>query len=252
MSRWSDLAKWRPTTHHGGRMNEHRGVVLHIAEGFYEGTIAWQHGDNGVSSHFVIGREHGESAQLVDTDVTAWTQREGNGEWLSVEFAGFTPSHPLHRKHPGWEKLSEWQLDQAARLLVKAHAQYHVPLQIASSAGGRGLGHHSMGGASWGHRDCPGPAIIGQKGEILRRARALAGVKPAPPAHPTLKRGAKGKAVHDLQVKINAVPGTGADDDTDSDFGPATEAKVKRVQRHFKIDDDGIVGPKTWGKLGAK
>src|SRR3954462_4125630 len=100
MSKWSDLAQWRPTTHHGGAMNEYRGLVLHIAEGYYEGTIAWQKGDNGVSSHFVIGREHSEAAQLVDTGLTAWTQREGNGEWLSAEFAGFTPEHKLHK--PGW------------------------------------------------------------------------------------------------------------------------------------------------------
>ena len=46
MSRWIDLAAWRPTTHHGGEMHEVRGLVLHIAEGFYEGTIAWQRGDN--------------------------------------------------------------------------------------------------------------------------------------------------------------------------------------------------------------
>jgi hypothetical protein len=231
-------------------MNEHRGLVLHIAEGFYEGTIAWQQGDNSVSSHFVVGREHGESAQLVDTDVTAWTQRDGNGEWLSAEFAGFTPSHPLHRKHPGWEKLSEWQLDTAARLLVKAHALYHVPLQIASSAGGRGLGHHSMGGESWGHRDCPGPAIIGQKGEILRRARALAGEAPVRP-RPELNRGDKGAAVRELQDRCNKVPSTGNDVAEDGDFGPATDAKVRRVQKHFGLVVDGVAGRKTWGKLGV-
>jgi len=173
MSRWTDLARWTPTEHHGGQMAEHRGLVLHIAEGYYDGTIAWQKGDHDVSSHFVVGREPGECAQLVDTDMTAWTQRTGNGHWISAEFAGFTAGHRLHR--PGWERLSEWQLGVAARLLVKAHHQYGVPVQIATSAAGRGLGHHSMGGTAWGHLDCPGRPIIEQKTQIITLARELLG-----------------------------------------------------------------------------
>lgn len=154
-------------------MAEHRGLVLHIAEGFYEGTISWQRNRaNDVSSHFVIGREQGEIAQLVDTDVTAWTQRDGNGHWISAEFAGFTLGHRLHR--PGWEELSKWQLECAARLLVRGHHQYGWPLQLATSEQGRGLGHHSMG-AGWGHRDCPGRPIIAQKPGIITRARSIAG-----------------------------------------------------------------------------
>lgn len=154
-------------------MHEYRGLVLHIAEGYYEGTISWQHNPgNRVSSHFVAGRDSGEIAQLVDTDQAAWTQLAGNGHWLSLECAGFTPSHPLHK--PGWEKLTAWQISIAARLLVRMHQQYATPIQLATTSSGRGLGHHSMGGADWGHPDCPGPAIIGQKAEILASAKTMA------------------------------------------------------------------------------
>lgn len=174
MSRWAE-AVWRPSDAHGGTMSQHRGLVLHIAEGFYEGTLAWQHNaKNRVSSHFVIGRGSGQLAQVVDTDVMSWAQRAGNGSWLSVECEGFTPAHELHASHPGWEKLTDWQLMTAAKLLLHAHHQYGVPLQVASTPAGRGLGHHSMG-RDWGHQSCPGPAIIAQKPMIVVIANRLNG-----------------------------------------------------------------------------
>jgi peptidoglycan hydrolase-like protein with peptidoglycan-binding domain len=37
----------------------------------------------------------------------------------------------------------------------------------------------------------------------------------------------------------------------DRDFGPKTEARVKAFQRRMVLDDDSIVGPRTWNKLGA-
>jgi peptidoglycan hydrolase-like protein with peptidoglycan-binding domain len=105
-------------------------------------------------------------------------------------------------------------------------------------------------GKDWGHQDCPGPPIINQKAIILARAKQLAGtphvVKP-----PTVKQGSTGRYVVLAQTRCNEVPDTGADVATDGQFGPKTEDKVQRVQRHFKIKADGIVGPITWGKLGV-
>lgn len=163
MARWTDIAQWRgPTVNVGGAMKEHRGLVVHIAEGTFEGTISWQKGAaNEVSSHFVVDTD-GSIAQVVDTEVTAWTQRAGNGRWLSVENAGHTP-HPL----------TDAQIEANARIFAAAHLTYRVPLQIATSPDGKGLGHHSMGaenGVDWGHSHCPGPAIIAQKPAILARA----------------------------------------------------------------------------------
>jgi hypothetical protein len=174
VTRWTDLAVWTPTEAYGESMRQHRGLVLHIAEGYYQGTIAWQRNKaNKVSSHFVAGRDQHQLAQLVDTDVQAWTQRAGNEDWLSLECAGFTLGHRLHKTHPGWERLSDWQIQCAALLLVRMHHQYGVPLQLATSPAGRGLGHHSMGGVPWGHLDCPGPPIIAQKPTVLLQARLL-------------------------------------------------------------------------------
>ncbi len=166
--RWSDLADWRgPTVNKTtGGMVEWRGLVVHIALGSYEGTIAWQRNpDANVSSHFVTDYD-GKIAQVVDTADAAWTQRAGNGHWLSVENAGFTPN-----------PLTGAQLDANARLLARMHLVYGVPLQVAGDPDGYGLGHHSMGcnwpAGAWGHCDCPGPAIIAQKQSIVDRAREL-------------------------------------------------------------------------------
>jgi hypothetical protein len=174
---WGGLPKWRwagPTVNQGGPMKEHRGVVLHIAEGYFDGTISWcRNPKSDTSAHFITGRD-GRIAQLVDTETTAWTQQDGNGHWLSVENEGFTRGHDLHQ--PGWEKLTAAQVDANAAILVQAHLVYGIPLQVTSDPDGTGLGHHSMGaehGERWGHRDCPGPPIIAQKQGIVDRAVAL-------------------------------------------------------------------------------
>lgn len=195
MGRWTDLAEWRGSTINEGdgdgrpgeaadRAVECRGVVIHIADGYYEGTISWQKNPAAdVSSHFVIagprdvpkGRPDGRIAQVVDTDVRAWTQQAGNGHWISVECSGFSG-----------DALSPAQIEGAARILAQVHQVYGVPLQLAISPAGQGLGHHSMGtngtrpvrvvptdtwtGPTWGHEQCPGPAIVAQKAAILARA----------------------------------------------------------------------------------
>jgi N-acetylmuramoyl-L-alanine amidase len=144
-------------------MWEQNGFVLHIAEGYYEGTIAWQMNPaSGVSSHFIVAKD-GRITQMVDTAIAAWTQRGGNGYWLSIEFEGFVP-----------DPLTAAQLEAAARLFRKGHEVYGYPLQVTDTPYGEGLGHHSMGaecGVDWGHSECPGEAIKAQKPEIVARAK---------------------------------------------------------------------------------
>ena len=109
MGWWTDLAERRgPVVNSGDgddrsgeeedRAVEGRGLILHIADGYYEGTIAWQHNPIAdVSSQFVVagprdlkyGIPDGKLAQCVDTGEIAWTQRSGNGHWLSIECSGF-------------------------------------------------------------------------------------------------------------------------------------------------------------------
>ena len=57
----------------------------------------------------------------------------------------------------------------------------------------------------------------------------------------SLKKGSKGDAVKLIQAKIDAY--------VDGDFGPKTEKAVKAWQSANGLLADGIVGPKTWGRM---
>jgi peptidoglycan hydrolase-like protein with peptidoglycan-binding domain len=65
-------------------------------------------------------------------------------------------------------------------------------------------------------------------------------------AEPTLKKGAKGQAVKDLQQALKDIgvePGPGK---VDGVFGKQTEEAVKAFQTAYGLEPDGIVGPLTW------
>lgn len=137
-------------------------VIIHIAEGYYEGTISWQKNPAAdVSSHFIFGKLDGQACQMVDTDNEAWTESAGNPQSIGIENAGFSG-----------DLLTQWQLNKCAQVLAKAHAVYGVPLQLMTSPSGSGLGWHSLGGSAWGgHPDCPGSPIIGQLPQIIALAK---------------------------------------------------------------------------------
>jgi hypothetical protein len=160
---WTDIAtKHSQSPNSGGAMSEHRGVIVHIADGSYEGTISWQmNPTSDVSSHFVVAYD-GRITQMVPCDVAAWTQRDGNGHWLSIENEGYSPA-----------TLTDAQISANARIMAKSVAVYGHPNQNCTSPAGLGLGHHSMGaesGYDWGHSQCPGEKIKSQKPEIVSRA----------------------------------------------------------------------------------
>jgi len=64
-----------------------------------------------------------------------------------------------------------------------------------------------------------------------------------PAGRPTLRRGATGELVKQVQTKVGA--------DVDGNFGPKTEAKVRAFQRDRGLVPDGIVGPNTWAALDS-
>jgi len=61
------------------------------------------------------------------------------------------------------------------------------------------------------------------------------------PGRPTLRRGATGDLVKQVQARVGT--------SVDGNFGPNTEAKVRTFQRDHNLVPDGIVGPKTWAAL---
>lgn len=179
MTRIGKLAG-RPIEQHrspnvGGKMSSVRGIVLHIAQGTYRGTISWQMnpnqryasgGSTTTSSTWIVGRAEGEWAQMADTDIIAWCQRGGSRDWHSIELAGYAPAAP-----------TAWQIEAAAQLLAWHHRTYGTPLQVADHPGERGLGHHSMDrewlGEEWGHDECPGAGVTAAKSAIVARAKAI-------------------------------------------------------------------------------
>ncbi|WP_242892398.1 peptidoglycan-binding protein [Actinomadura litoris] len=64
---------------------------------------------------------------------------------------------------------------------------------------------------------------------------------------PNLKKGAHGEHVESIQALLQAR--SHPEVVRDGDFGPATEAAVKAVQKWGGVDADGEVGPKTWPVL---
>src|ERR1700694_2853315 len=62
-----------------------RGLVLHIQEGTEKGTYSWFNSKEAKASSHFGNPKIGKLEQFVDTDDMAWTQKDGNPYWLSVE-----------------------------------------------------------------------------------------------------------------------------------------------------------------------
>lgn len=58
----------------------------------------------------------------------------------------------------------------------------------------------------------------------------------------SVRKGSKGQTVMEVQRKLGIMP-------VDGDFGSGTESRVKRWQQSVGLTPDGIMGPKSLGKL---
>ncbi len=68
------------------------------------------------------------------------------------------------------------------------------------------------------------------------------------PPNEVLRKGSRGSNVIILQKKLNRFGGRLA---TDGDFGEKTHQAVLKFQRDHRLEDDGIVGRRTWRALFA-
>lgn len=67
----------------------------------------------------------------------------------------------------------------------------------------------------------------------------------------TLREGATGSDVTQLQIRVSGYPGYGSSVALDGQFGPATKAAVARFQQAYGLTADGIAGPNTFNKIYA-
>ncbi|MEG4005783.1 peptidoglycan-binding domain-containing protein [Microcoleus sp. Pol11C1] len=68
---------------------------------------------------------------------------------------------------------------------------------------------------------------------------------------PLLKRNDGVTQNEDVRYLQRLLHTSGFSVNTDGGFGPKTEQAVLNFQKQQKIVADGIVGPKTWNKLGV-
>jgi peptidoglycan hydrolase-like protein with peptidoglycan-binding domain len=70
------------------------------------------------------------------------------------------------------------------------------------------------------------------------------------PPRPILRRGSKGNRVREAQARLNA-RGATPPLVVDGDFGPKTEAAVRKFQLSRGLAVDGVIGKDTWNALGC-
>ncbi len=96
------------------------------------------------------------------------------------------------------------------------------------------------------YTSAPPPPVNPAEAAAFRRYAAAINIRDLSKAG-TLRQGQRGSAVLALQRGLNLAAGKGLVED--GDYGPATTSAVRDLQRLFKLEVDGIAGPKTIGAL---
>ena len=153
---------------------------------------------------------------------------------------------PAYNASVGGAKASQHMLGKAADIRIGQVKPRAVAEYCESLAPG-GLGLYEYGGMNgFVHMDTRSGRARWLQTSPNGGAVSVSGFGKGD--RPTLKSGAKGEAVKELQNKLNAAGcPCGA---ADGIFGPKTLAAVKQFQKASGLTADGIVGPKTWAKLG--
>ena len=232
-----------------GGMGHIVGLVLHIQQGYEDGSEAWfKNPASKASAHF-LNPKKGPLEQLIDTADKAWAQANGNLNWVSVENEGFVP-----------DKLTASQVENCARLLAWLHLTDNVVLRVTDTPNVGGLGWHGMGGAAWGnHPDCPGDSIKGQRPAIIGRAQQILGIDTPPPAYQPFPGSGYFVTGHTspvigkmharlIQVGCNHYV-THTNVNTWGSGDTLSYAAWQRKCGYTGSDADGVPGKVTWDKL---
>jgi N-acetylmuramoyl-L-alanine amidase-like protein len=129
-----------------------RMVVVHTAEGGYEGTVSWLcNPDSEASSHLVLNEDGSRATQLVRYGDRAWTQSAFNPYAISIEMAG---SLSTRWRHP----VQAWkQLRSLARIVAFLLKEFKLPLHALTNSerwSGKGYIRHGRLAPEGGHPFC--------------------------------------------------------------------------------------------------
>jgi hypothetical protein len=141
------------------------GLVLHNTSGMIELqnlVPTWQ--KRNVPSHFAVD-QLGRVGQYVMLDFSD-RATEGTLRHVSIELQAVKDGD-----------ITTDQVRSAACIAGFVHGYFGTPLKIANSKTEEGIAHHALfvdPKNPNGHFACPGPAIIGRKGEIVKQGTAFA------------------------------------------------------------------------------
>lgn len=148
--------KWRPSPNRYSkgdpRIKKVRLVVIHTAEGGYEGTVSWLcNPASDASSTYVVNEDGSEVTQLVALSDRAWTQAAFNFESVSIELAGSLSTRFLK------PVTAYKQMRTTARLVAWLLHEFGLPAERVNHDhrfSGRGHTRHGELAPEGGHPFC--------------------------------------------------------------------------------------------------
>lgn len=247
-------ATYKPVPNHGGFMNQHLGLVLHVQQG-NGGLQGWfSNPQSSASSTWWVSKS-GLVEQYVDADLQAWAQSQGNSTYNSVETEGYDT-----------EYLTDSQIESLAALYKWGNQEYGWLYQLAKSTTDRGFAWHGLGGSSWGnHPGCPGDKRKSQMNQIIQLASGGNPVPPKPPVSippfPYPQTDYLGKPSSDphchsgfyggvdtqnVRVWQSQMAARGWTISVDGKYGDQSTKVCSQFQQEKHLQVDGLCGPKTW------
>lgn len=231
--------------HGRGNMGQVRGVICHHTAGARNGNmpslrvlVEGRSDLKGPLCHLGLGRDG--TYYLV---AAGSANHAGRGYWkgFSNGGSGFIGIEAENVGDPEREPWPDVQIDAYIRGVAALLGHLNLPADRCCS--------HREWALPQGRKTDPHSIDM----DDFRQKVALAMVggfaqRPIIPAsdgeqRPTLRRGARGDWVEQLQAKLELT--------VDGIFGPLTEAAVRKYQRQHDLVGDGIVGPLTWAALIA-
>lgn len=204
------------------------------------------------SSNYGIGTD-GRVGLYVDESRRAWTSsnRDNDNCAVTIEVANDGGAPDWHISDKALAKTIDLCEDICRRNGIKK-------LNFTGDSSGNLTTH------KWfANTQCPGPYlekkfpdIAAQVNARLESASEEKTVNeetkvetPAKSYLPELYKGCEGESVRALQILLIGNGYSCGSYGADGDFGSATKAAVIKFQYSNGLEDDGVVGPKTWAKL---